>query len=359
MEKDALLERATQDIKRLQESFRKTFDSQLEPPPVKRNHVGAISAYMDEGYFSTYAHYEIHYDMLSDKVRTDSYRDAISQNGDVIRDKVVLDLGCGTSILSMFASKAGAKQVISVDQSDIIYHAMDIVRKNNIDNIVFVKGRIEDTPLPIQERVDIIISEWMGYFLLFEGMLDSVIYARDNHLANGGILLPNRCTLSLIGFGDEARHRQYIEFWQNVYGFDMTCLQTEVLREAVVETCNPHHVLTDANVIAEFDLMAVTVDCVNFSYEFSLSVTKTGRITSFVGYFDTMFELPNPIAFSTSPDSPSTHWKQVLFYLKAPVAVTVGDTIAGKIVCRRNHKDLRALVVKIEVFGNTLQYNLN
>lgn len=42
--------------------------------------------------------------------------------------KVVLDVGCGTGILSMFAAKAGASHVIGVDQSEIIYQAMDIVR---------------------------------------------------------------------------------------------------------------------------------------------------------------------------------------------------------------------------------------
>lgn len=61
-------------------------------------------------------------------MRTSSYRDAILKNHDVFIGKTVLDLGCGTSILSMFASKAGAKEVISIDQSDIIYQAMDIVR---------------------------------------------------------------------------------------------------------------------------------------------------------------------------------------------------------------------------------------
>lgn len=61
-------------------------------------------------------------------MRTDSYKNAILNNADVINDKIVLDLGCGTSILSMFASKAGAKQVVAIDQSDIIYHAMDIAR---------------------------------------------------------------------------------------------------------------------------------------------------------------------------------------------------------------------------------------
>lgn len=42
--------------------------------------------------------------------------------------QVVLDVGCGTGILSMFAARSGAKKVISVDQSEIIYQAMDIVR---------------------------------------------------------------------------------------------------------------------------------------------------------------------------------------------------------------------------------------
>lgn len=64
-----------------------------------------------------------------------------------------------------------------------------------------IKGRLEDTHLPVQQ-VDVIVSEWMGYFLLYEGMLDSVIYARDHHLAKDGLMLPSRCSLSIAGLGD-------------------------------------------------------------------------------------------------------------------------------------------------------------
>ena len=42
--------------------------------------------------------------------------------------QVVLDIGCGTGILSMFAAQAGARRVIGVDQSNIIHKAMEIVR---------------------------------------------------------------------------------------------------------------------------------------------------------------------------------------------------------------------------------------
>lgn len=65
---------------------------------------------------------------LQDKVRTESYRDFMYKNKKLFKDKTVLDVGCGTGILSMFAARAGAKHVIAVDQSDIIYQAMDIVK---------------------------------------------------------------------------------------------------------------------------------------------------------------------------------------------------------------------------------------
>ena len=68
------------------------------------------------------------YTSMQDKVRTESYRDAISLNPGLFRDKVVLDVGCGTGILSMMAARAGARLVIGVDMSDIIYQAIDIVK---------------------------------------------------------------------------------------------------------------------------------------------------------------------------------------------------------------------------------------
>jgi len=65
-------------------------------------------------YFDSYAHFGIHEEMLKDEVRTNAYRNAIVNNAHLFKDKVVLDIGCGTSILCLFAAKAGAKQVIGV-----------------------------------------------------------------------------------------------------------------------------------------------------------------------------------------------------------------------------------------------------
>ncbi|TSM20277.1 Protein arginine N-methyltransferase 3 [Bagarius yarrelli] len=217
--------------------------------------VGSVSALRedeDEAYFSSYGHYSIHKEMLKDKVRTESYRDFIYGNSDLFKDKVVLDVGCGTGILSMFAARSGAKKVIGVDQSDIIYYAMDIVRANHLeDTITLIKGRIEEVELPV-EKVDIIISEWMGYFLLFESMLDSVIFARDQYLTEGGSVYPDQCSISLAAVSDAEQHRDHITFWDDVYGFKMACMKAAVIPEAVVEVLKPETIISEASVIQDF-----------------------------------------------------------------------------------------------------------
>lgn len=69
---------------------------------------------------------------------------------------------------------------------------------------------------PPHKQVDIIISEWMGYFLLYESMLDTVIYARDKWLVEGGVMMPDTATLSLCAIEDGQYRHEKIDFWDNV-----------------------------------------------------------------------------------------------------------------------------------------------
>lgn len=61
---------------------------------------------------------------------------------------------------------------------------------------------MEEITLPVQ-YVDIIISEWMGYFLLYESMLDTVLYARDKYLRpETGIIMPDKAVLYMCAIED-------------------------------------------------------------------------------------------------------------------------------------------------------------
>ena len=83
-------------------------------------------------YFNSYSSHHIHEEMLKDTHRTNTYRTAIEGNKDQFKDKVVLDIGCGTGILSIFAARAGAKHVYAIDAAEIALFAKEIVHKNKL-----------------------------------------------------------------------------------------------------------------------------------------------------------------------------------------------------------------------------------
>lgn len=98
--------------------------------------------------------------------------------------------------------QAGAKHVYGIECSAIAEQAMQIVKDNNYaDKVTIIKGKVEEIDLPV-DKVDIIVSEWMGYFLFYESMLDTVIYARDKWLVPDGLILPDKATLTLVGIED-------------------------------------------------------------------------------------------------------------------------------------------------------------
>lgn len=66
--------------------------------------------------------------MLKDSVRTRAYQRAIENNPSDFEDKIVLDIGCGTGILSIFAARAGAKHVYAVENAEIALFAREIVK---------------------------------------------------------------------------------------------------------------------------------------------------------------------------------------------------------------------------------------
>lgn len=98
--------------------------------------------------------------------------------------------------------KAGAKHVIGVDMSSIIEKAQEIVKVNGMaEKITLLQGKMEDVRIPYP-KVDIILSEWMGYFLLYESMLDTVLYARDHYLVSGGLIFPDKAKIFMAAIED-------------------------------------------------------------------------------------------------------------------------------------------------------------
>ncbi|KAK0618089.1 S-adenosyl-L-methionine-dependent methyltransferase [Bombardia bombarda] len=274
---------------------------------------------------------------------------AIVQNKHLFKDKVVLDVGCGTAILSMFAVKAGAKHVIGVDMSTIILKAREIVKVNGMeDKITLIQGKMEEIELPFP-KVDIIISEWMGYFLLYESMLDTVLYARDKYLVKDGLIFPDKATIFVAGIEDGDYKDEKIGFWDNVYGFNYSPLKETALSEPLVDTVEIKAVVTDPTSVLTLDLHTCTTADLAFSCPFDLTVRRDDFIHALVAWFDIDFTACHkPVRFSTGPHTKYTHWKQTVFYLKDVLTVQQGENVECSLHNRPNEKNKRDLDIKIE-----------
>jgi protein arginine N-methyltransferase 1 len=203
--------------------------------------------------------------MLKDVVRTRAYQRAIEENPNDFKDKIVLDIGCGTGILSMFAARAGAKHVYAIENAEIALFAREIIKRNGFeDKITVIKGKMEEITMPVP-KVDIIISEWMGYFLLYESMLDSVLWARDKYLVKEGKMLPDKIHMYIAAVEDGEFKQKKRSFWDDVYGVDMSCLAPTVMREPLVDTVNSNAIISTAQKILELNLCTMKPSDVEFT----------------------------------------------------------------------------------------------
>jgi len=299
-------------------------------------------------YWNSYAHFSIHEEMLKDQVRTLSYRKSILDNQHLFKGKIVLDVGCGTGILSMFAVQAGAEHVYAVDSSDIIHQAKQIISDNKMsDKITCLQGKMEDVKLPC-EKVDIIISEWMGYFLLYESMLPTVLKARDTWLKPGGLIFPDQANLFIACIEDADYKEEKIEYWKNVYGFNFSCIQNMAYREPLVDTVDSQTVTSSPCKILSLNLNTCKVEDLTFRSEFALHAQRNDYVHAFIAWFDITFSCCHkPVYFSTSPSSKYTHWKQTVFYLKDTLSVSSGEKITGFIDVAPNKINPRDLDISI------------
>ncbi|KAG8689601.1 hypothetical protein FRC09_012361 [Ceratobasidium sp. 395] len=349
-------------------------DNEAGPSATTQN-VGSESMTSKDYYADSYAHFGIHEEMLKDTVRTTSYRNAMYNNTHLFKGKTVLDVGCGTGILSMFAAKAGAKHVVGIDMSNIIDQAQKIIEANGFkDTITLVKGKLEEAELPFKQ-FDIIVSEWMGYFLyvclhyangsisnlwttylmlipwlrLYESMLDTVLLARDQYLAPDGLLFPDTATIYLAAIEDQDYKEEKINFWDNVYGFDYSCIKDIALREPLVDTVDVKAVVTSPCAIKHIDLRTAKKEDLTFTTDFKLTAERTDFIHAFLAWFDISFDSAHkPVKFSTGPHAKYTHWKQTVFYTRDVIPVKTGEEIVGTLSCAPNERNNRDLDIHIK-----------
>ena len=279
-----------------------------------------------------YAEFEVHRTMIRDRVRTEAFRRAIES---VVRPgDVVLDVGAGSGILSVLAARAGAARVYAVEQTSIAVFAQELAAANGVAHIVEVfQGDAADIELP--ERVDVIVSEWLGGFGIDEGMLPPVVAARDRWLKPGGSMIPHSVTAwtALV-------HDRYLgdtlEFLQhNPYGVDLQGLIDRTVNE-IFYSGTFRHLLASDRRSEPARLWTTNADSVQLDEaqaphqaEVLLPIPEPGIANALALWFGA--ELAPGISLSVGPGDPPTHWGMTTAPLRSPVELTPGMVVRARV----------------------------
>ncbi|KAH8279612.1 hypothetical protein KR018_007882, partial [Drosophila ironensis] len=311
-------------------------------------------------YFELYGRLEVHEWLLKDSVRSRAYRMAITGN-ELFRNSTVLDVGCGTGMLSMFAASAGAGRVIAVDGASIVEHTRKIVQDNQYDPVITViQGKLEDLDLSQDiDKVDVILCDWMGPCLFGGNMLNTLIFARDKWLKPGGSLFPDNAHLYMAAI-EGGTHFQEMDFWSRVHGLDLGVIGRLWGMRASQEYVAPERVVSEVWLLKSLDLYTARTQDATICCPFELKVTRTARVSGLVAYFDVDFtKTPQGVGFSTSPMASWTHWIQTVFHLDYPVDVRIGETIKGVFCMQPNPKNSFELQFQICVRDRKQSFTLS
>ncbi|XP_074138927.1 histone-arginine methyltransferase CARM1-like isoform X1 [Sminthopsis crassicaudata] len=297
-------------------------------------------------YFQFYGCISQQQNMLQDFVRTATYHRAILQNHTDFKDKVVLDVGCGSGILSFFAVQAGARKVYAVEASAVAQYAEVLVKNNNLsDKITVLSGKIEEISLP--ETVDVIISEPMGYMLFNERMLESYLHSKK-WLKSNGMMFPTSSDIHLAPFSDEQLYNEHYSranFWyqQSFYGVNLSSLRgaalDEYFRQPIVDTFDIRILMAQTIKYTVNFIEAKEEDLHRVEIPFMFHMMQSGLIHGLAFWFDVAFvgSLVT-VWLSTAPTEPLTHWYQVRCLLQTPLFAKEGETLSGKVLFVANKR---------------------
>ncbi|XP_057262058.1 histone-arginine methyltransferase CARM1-like isoform X1 [Pezoporus wallicus] len=327
-----------------------TFSDALKKCRNKNKEGSVFSQRTDEAsalqYFQFYGYLSQQQNMMQDFVRTATYHRAILQNDVDFVDKVVLDVGCGSGILSFFAVQAGARKVYAVEASTVAKHAELLVRSNNLsDKIVVLSGKIEEISLP--ENVDVVVSEPMGYMLFNERMLETYLHSKK-WLKTRGMMFPTFSDIHLAPFSDEQLYMEHFSranFWYQecFYGVNLSSLRTaavdEYFRQPIVDTFDTRILMAQTVKYTVNFLEAAEEDLHRVEIPFVFQMTHSGLIHGLAFWFDVAFvgSLVT-VWLSTAPTEPLTHWYQVRCLLQTPLFVKEGESLSGKVLLVANKR---------------------
>ncbi len=261
-----------------------------------------------------------HRKLLNAPERMQQYRKAILDT--VKPGDVVLDLGCGSGILGLFACQAGAKKVYAVEQSAAIALAKELAEANGFaDRIVYLNQNIKDVRL--DEQVDIIVSELISKGVLGQRMSETIGWARAHLLRPEGKILPKQVDLIIAPFDDATLYQKTLLPASTEYNLDFSPVSKRSYSTPISCHMPADAMLSPGQIAYHYDAYTAGIND-HFKAQLMYSVEKAGTLHGFTLWFSSILS-DGHLLVNAPPGIPA--WDNLVLPLSEPVSVDSGDVI--------------------------------
>lgn len=282
---------------------------------------------------------QIHQKMIGDKERTLSYKNCIERN---VRPKdVILDLGCGTGILSFFAARKNPKKIYAVDISRrIIECAKKTAVLNGMDKrIEFIEADVKKVKL--QGKIDVLIHEQIGNFLWNEDIISKVKYIRDNYFKAKTLIIPFKIELYFAPVDYKPKIEESIFFFKKKrHGIDFSNLTKALFMEniekmllpSIIRLKNNENFLCREKLVYALDLRKDKR--IPKKIEAFFEINRNSRLSGICAFMK--IYLDGKSHFSTKPKKINNHWGQMFLPCARPQSVKRNSILKFTLFPKKN-----------------------
>lgn len=267
---------------------------------------------------------DYHLSMLHDTHRMDSFRRAIHatvQPGDV-----VVDIGCGSGVLSFMACEAGARRVYAIEGGPVIEVARELAIDNGFaDRIEFLEGWSIELGLP--EPADVLISETIGNAGLDEGIVAWTFDARQRLLRPGAALIPQRLRVWVAAAESFDEHAVVSDWLAPNLPYDYLSAHRRAAATLWFADLEPANLLGQPDLAADVDLLTALDETTTSAGR--LQVDRDGTLHALACWFDSL--LCPGVTVDNMPPRTETSWSHGFLPLAEPIAVAAGDQLAWEL----------------------------
>lgn len=249
-----------------------------------------------------------HFAMLNDTDRNWFFWHALET---VVDDKVVLDIGSGSGLLSMMAARLGARRVVAIEgNTEMVRLAEQNLKRNGQEEQVRLIHNLSNrVKLKADERADVLVSETLGALMLGEGTLNYIVDARKRLLKPGATIIPagGRQFVVLIESPEIASISSISSGWN---GFDLgaidrlqdtaTLLLTKTWGFRLNSIASTR--LCDPVQLFEVDFHTDTAMSINQQMHIPVKITHSGKVHAVVAFWEVWSDKDKKFVMSTDPE---------------------------------------------------------